>query len=132
MVHKVIDKYIIPQAKTIVAYKTHFNDNDSFKMGIRRTNRTNTTVDNYAAALRENLKEGPNDTTDKYNKYDYTKSNKRKTIQIEYDTEFPEIEQANKKILRNRQRSSRPAQRVSNTRITTRTNQATGARQRLR
>ena len=46
-VQKVIDKYLIPTAKSRVAYNNHVNDNESFKLGVRPSNRTNTTMENW-------------------------------------------------------------------------------------
>ena len=130
-VQKVIDKYLIPTAKSRMAYNNHVNDNESFKLGVRRTNRTNTTMENYAEALRETFKTGPGDTNDKYDKYDYTKNNKRKTIQIEYDTDFPEIKQTSKKNTQKQTTTQQTAaavkQKQNNSGNNTTTTQATSS-----
>ena len=94
-VNNLIDRYLIPTAEKTDAYKNHRNDNESYKLGVRRTNKTNTNLQSYVETLRESLKHEVTENTGKYDKYDYTK--KRKTIQIEYDTEFPELNPANKR-----------------------------------
>ena len=91
--NKTIDNYLLDRAVKTPAYKNHLNDNDSFKQGIRRTNRPSNAFTSYTAAMRASANpQADSDDEGVGNKYTGNYK-KRKQLMINYDEkeEFPAL-----------------------------------------
>ncbi|WP_317201736.1 hypothetical protein [Janthinobacterium sp.] len=96
-VNRLIDEFLIPTAEGTIAFKNHENDSESFKQGIRRTNKPNEAMQSYAAILRENMTGNVIPDSDRtYDKHNQEK--KRKQMVITYtNAEFPALPNSKKK-----------------------------------
>ena len=89
--NEIIDGFLIEKGSETEAYRMHKNDGESFERGIRRTNRPNQSMMNYATALRESMPQ--NNQQPESTQRDKNNNRKRRQVQIDFDDEsdFPKL-----------------------------------------